>query len=62
MVGLTFFRSSSYLQVEAGQVMGIVGASGSGKSTVGALLTRLYDPEAGSVLLDGHDIRNLSPR
>uniref|UniRef100_A0A7S0THF0 ABC transporter n=1 Tax=Hemiselmis andersenii TaxID=464988 RepID=A0A7S0THF0_HEMAN len=48
------------LKMEPGQVIGIVGASGSGKSTIGALLTRLYDPEQGTVLLDGHNVKDLS--
>ena len=36
-----------------------MGATGSGKSTVAGLLARLYDPEDGRVLLDGHDLREL---
>jgi ATP-binding cassette, subfamily B, bacterial len=36
-----------------------VGATGSGKSTVAGLLARLYDPDGGRVLLDGHDLREL---
>ncbi|MFP5308777.1 MAG: ABC transporter ATP-binding protein [Actinomycetes bacterium] len=47
------------LEVEPGEVVAIVGRSGSGKSTLGRLLQRLYDVEAGRVLLDGHDIRDL---
>ncbi|MDR1798610.1 MAG: ABC transporter ATP-binding protein/permease [Bifidobacteriaceae bacterium] len=42
---------------EAGRVLALVGASGSGKSTVAALLTRSWDPTEGSVLLDGVDVR-----
>lgn len=38
----------------------IVGKSGSGKSTVAALLARLYDPHQGTVRLDGHDLRELN--
>jgi len=42
--------------VSAGQVVGIVGASGSGKSTVAKLMQRLYVPERGRVLVDGVDL------
>ena len=40
--------------------MGIVGASGAGKSTLVALLLRLYDTEKGRVLIDGHDMRDVT--
>src|SRR4029450_11764007 len=43
----------------AGESVALVGATGSGKSTVAGLLARLYDPDAGRVLLDGHDLREL---
>ena len=44
------------LDVQPGEVIGIVGRSGSGKSTLTKLVQRLYVPEAGRVLIDGHDI------
>src|SRR5438093_1612961 len=47
------------LHVAPGQSLALVGATGSGKSTVAGLLARLYDPEEGRVLLDGHDLRDL---
>nr|CAB3458486.1 unnamed protein product [Digitaria exilis] len=47
------------LRVLAGRTVALVGASGSGKSTVIALLERFYDPTAGEVTLDGIDIRRL---
>ena len=42
---------------QRGQLAGLFGRSGSGKSTVAALTARLYDPDAGEVLLDGVDLR-----
>ncbi len=49
------------LDVCAGEVVALVGPSGAGKSTIAALLSRLYDPVHGRVLLDGKDLRDLSP-
>jgi ATP-binding cassette subfamily B protein len=48
------------LTVPAGRVVAIVGANGAGKSTLIKLLCRFYDPDAGRVLLDGRDLRDLS--
>jgi ABC transporter fused permease/ATP-binding protein len=50
------------LAVAPGEVVALVGASGGGKSTLAALLSRLYDPQRGAVRLDGHDLRTLDPR
>jgi ATP-binding cassette, subfamily B (MDR/TAP), member 1 len=47
------------LHVSAGHTAALVGCSGSGKSTVIALLERFYDPSAGEVMLDGVDIQRL---
>ncbi|CAB1338397.1 unnamed protein product [Coregonus sp. 'balchen'] len=49
------------LSVPAGTVMAVVGPSGSGKSTLVSLLLRLYDPDAGVITIDGHDVRDLNP-
>ncbi len=46
-------------EVHPGQVLAIVGATGAGKSTLVSLLPRFFDPDAGRVLLDGHDLRSL---
>ena len=48
------------LQVSPGEIVALVGGSGSGKTTVGALLPRFYDPAAGRVCLDGIDVRTCS--
>ncbi|OBT53567.1 hypothetical protein VE04_07162 [Pseudogymnoascus sp. 24MN13] len=50
------------LELPAGKKTALVGFSGSGKSTVTSLLLRLYDPTEGTVLLDGHDLRELNVR
>ena len=48
------------LEVKAGQKVGLVGRSGAGKSTIIALMQRLYDPDAGSVLIDGQNISQVT--
>jgi ABC-type multidrug transport system fused ATPase/permease subunit len=50
------------LDVPAGRTVALVGATGSGKTSLVALISRLYDPVAGAVLLDGVDVRELSVR
>ncbi|KAJ9169431.1 hypothetical protein P3X46_017631 [Hevea brasiliensis] len=50
------------LKVKAGKTVGLVGGSGSGKSTVIALLERFYDPISGNILLDGYKIKRLQLR
>ena len=48
------------LEVSPGEMVAIVGPTGAGKSTIINLLMRFYDVTAGSISVDGHDIRNLS--
>jgi len=48
------------LSIAAGEKVGLVGASGAGKSTLVSLLLRLYDTEAGRVLVGGHDVRGIT--
>ena len=53
LVGIDF-------HVEAGQTVALVGASGGGKTTIGALLPRFYCPTSGSIYIDGMDIQSLT--
>jgi ATP-binding cassette subfamily B protein len=47
------------LHVPPGQTLALVGATGAGKSTFAKLVARFYDPQAGRVLVDGHDLRGV---
>src|SRR5262245_53700225 len=48
------------LRVEEGETVCFVGQTGAGKSTIAKLITRFYDPTAGRVLIDGHDLRDVT--
>ncbi len=50
------------LTVEAGTTIALVGATGSGKTTLVGLISRLYDTTSGAVLVDGTDVRDVDPR
>ena len=50
------------MRIQPGRYVALVGASGAGKSTVLSLLQRFYDPAAGSVRIDGQDLRTLTQR
>ena len=49
------------LSIEQGEIVAVVGPSGAGKSTLAALVSRLYDPTGGQLLLDGKDLKVLNP-
>lgn len=48
------------LTIQPGEKIGLVGASGAGKTTLVSLLLRLYDAEQGRILIDGHDVRSVT--
>ncbi len=48
------------LHVAAGETFALVGPTGAGKSTIAKLVTRFYDPQAGTVRIDGHDLRDVT--
>jgi ABC-type multidrug transport system fused ATPase/permease subunit len=50
------------IAIAAGTTVALVGATGAGKSTVIKLLARFYDPDQGAVLVDGHDLRQVTMR
>ncbi len=48
------------LDIESGKVTALVGPSGGGKTTILSLVLRFYDPVSGSIMIDGHDIRDIT--
>jgi len=50
------------LDVPPGQTLALVGATGAGKSTFAKLVARFYDPDDGRVLIDGHDLRDVTEK
>lgn len=50
------------LSIAPGETVAFVGSTGAGKSTLAKLITRLYDPDQGTVSVDGHDVRNIASR
>jgi subfamily B ATP-binding cassette protein HlyB/CyaB len=48
-------------EIKPGEIVGLIGKSGSGKSTIAKMLQRLYVPESGRILIDGYDLSTLDP-
>src|SRR5271170_6331013 len=64
-VGFSYGKEAAVLkdvnfQIKAGQLVGLVGPTGSGKSTVVSLIPRFYDPTTGTITIDGTDVRDYS--
>ena len=64
-VGFRYYKNSAEpvlenidLKIEAGSTVGIIGSTGCGKTTLVSLIPRLYDVDAGQVLIDGKDVRD----
>ncbi|MEO6166481.1 MAG: ABC transporter ATP-binding protein [Chitinophagales bacterium] len=57
--GIRALKNMSFT-VKQGQRMAVIGRTGSGKSTLGQLIVRMYDPDSGAVLMDGIDIRTMN--
>src|SRR6266496_4988324 len=60
MLTIVMVLTNISLSIPAGRFTAIVGASGSGKSTIIQLLECFYDPVQGEITLDGHDIKSLN--
>ena len=58
----TYALSDISLSVPPGQTVALVGSTGAGKSTFAKLVARFYDPTEGAVLVDGHDLRDVTQR
>ncbi len=50
------------LEIRCGEVVALVGPSGAGKSTLVSLIPRFFDATSGRILIDGHDLRDVSMR
>ena len=59
--GIQAIQNFSF-HIKKGQKIAVIGRTGSGKSTVAQLLLRMYNPDSGSILVDGNDIKNIQLR
>ncbi len=60
LAGVALALADVSFEIEAGETVALVGASGAGKSSIVNLLLRFYDPQVGEILLDGHPLSSLS--
>jgi ATP-binding cassette subfamily B protein len=59
--GIQALKNISF-KMESGKSLGILGSTGSGKSTIANLICRMYDPTEGTVIIDGLDLKDLNPQ
>lgn len=59
--GIQALKNISF-KIQSGKSLGILGSTGSGKSTIANLVCRMYDPTEGAVIIDGHDLKDLNPQ
>lgn len=59
--GITALKHVSF-EIQAGNSLGILGSTGSGKSTIASLALRMYDVTSGKIKIDGHDIKDYDPQ
>ena len=59
--GIEALKNISF-KIESGKSLGILGSTGSGKSSIANLICRMYDPTEGTVIIDGYDLKDLNPK
>ena len=57
--GLTAVNNLN-MEIEENEIVGLIGPNGAGKTTVFTMLTKVYDPSRGTILLDGNDVAKMT--